>query len=451
MEAAVIRITPELLRTATGCTQDAADLYADPLSQACAYYGINTPQRLAAFLAQIGHESSSLKHTTEVWGPTEAQSRYETRRDLGNIYPGDGFKFRGHGLIQVTGRKGIAATRERLIADFGAAEVPDFEQDPTPLTQPCWACLSAAEWWAHHGANELADSGSYIEIGRLINRGNARSLIAANGEADRLRRWSIAKAALAGIESQPSPAPAAPDAGATPATDQSSPAPPQPQPAPTQAPQRKESPMGATFLWGLAQSLISVFAPLAREKITKEVGRHTSDPAVAEQMAGAIISKAQELTGHADPIDAVAAAKASPAMVQQIEADALDTLERLAPLLEKLAQWDRDAWRDNQASMDSAAKRASAEPWDMAQTLVVGMFALLGALILFVCVIAGVQAYKGDIKPEVWAQVAGLIGFATGVATTIYAYRFGTSRSSSAKDVVIGELSRRPSPTRPSA
>jgi len=202
----VIALTPALLRAAAGCTQDAADLYADPLSQACAFYGINTPQRLAAFLAQLAHESGSFRHTREVWGPTLAQDRYEGRRDLGNVYPGDGKLFAGHGLLQITGRANHAAVRDRLREAFGA-DVPDFERDPEALMLPRWACLSAADWWAHHGCNDLADDGNYIGIGRLINRGNARAVSPANGEADRLQRWERAKAALAVSEA----APAAPE------------------------------------------------------------------------------------------------------------------------------------------------------------------------------------------------------------------------------------------------
>jgi hypothetical protein len=115
----------------------------------------------------------------------------------------------------------------------------------------------------------------------------------------------------------------------------------------------------------------------------------------------------------------------------------------MAPMLDKLAQWDRESREMDEGSREAASKRASGETWDMARPLVFGAFAMLGGLVLFVCAIAVIQALKGDIKPEVWAQVAGLIGFATGVGTTIYAYRFGTSRSSAAKDVMIGELTRR--------
>ena len=73
------------LRAAVGCTEEAAEKYAPNLAVAYSYYEINTPERLAAFLAQIGHESGSFRWVREIWGPTPAQSRYEGRRDLGNV------------------------------------------------------------------------------------------------------------------------------------------------------------------------------------------------------------------------------------------------------------------------------------------------------------------------------------------------------------------------------
>lgn len=414
-------MTPELLRSATGCSAEAAQRFAGPLSAACAFYSIDTPARLAAFLAQIGHESASLRFTTELWGPTEAQKSYEGRASLGNTVPGDGERFKGHGLIQTTGRFNHARVRDRLRERFPHLEVPDFESEPTRLAEPQWACLSAADYWDDRHLNPLADAGQFELITRRINGG-------LNGQADRLARWERAKKALKAAHPTPATLLAAPAA----------------QPA-------QEDPMGLLATLGaaagpvgmLAGTLIEAFAPLAREKITKEVARHSDNPEVVSQVADGVLATAKMLTGKDDPLDAVVAVRNDPAALQQVEADALATLDRLAPLLDKMAQWDRETAQQHEASMDSAAKRAASEAWDMSKALVSGMFALLGLLILFVCGIAAAQAWKGDIKPEVWAQVAGLIGFATGVATTIYAYRFGTSRSSGAKDLVIGELSRR--------
>jgi putative chitinase len=397
-------LTPELLRKAWGCAPAIAERFADPLSAACAFYGIDTPARLAMFLAQTGHESGGGKFTTELWGPTAAQLTYEGRANLGNTQPGDGAKFKGHGLIQTTGRFNHAKVRDRLRERFPTLNVPDFEAEPERLAEPQWAALSAADYWEMKGLNALADAGDFVAITKKINGG-------LNGLADRQARLKRTTAALGDV--------------------------------PAAQPPEATMPIPAIVL-GLGSALINAFAPLAREKIEKELARHTDNPEVREQITSAVIESAKVLTGTTDPVEAVMAARADPAIIEQVQADALANIERMAPLLDKVAQWEREAGAMHEASMNAAAQRASGESWDSAKVLVAGMFGMLGLLIVFVCAIAAVQAWKGSIDVAVWAQVSGLIGFATGVATTIYAYRFGTSRSSGAKDLVIGELSKRP-------
>lgn len=177
-----MRLTPALLRAAVGCTAELADIYADHLSDACEMHDIRGPVRMAAFLAQLGHESGSLKYTSEVWGPTEAQKRYEGRKDLGNVKIGDGYFFRGRGLIQVTGRANMTQMAEWLGLDLLTT--------PELLEQPRWAALSAATWWARHGCNQLADAGDFVALTKRINGGT-------NGLEDRQRRWEKAKQAMA--------------------------------------------------------------------------------------------------------------------------------------------------------------------------------------------------------------------------------------------------------------
>ena len=80
-------MTPDDLRLIMGCLTGVAAKWADPLTAAMEEYGINTPARQAAFLAQIAHESMRLACTAELWGPTPAQARYSTRADLGNTRP----------------------------------------------------------------------------------------------------------------------------------------------------------------------------------------------------------------------------------------------------------------------------------------------------------------------------------------------------------------------------
>jgi putative chitinase len=157
------------------------------LAGACTEYEINTPIRLAAFLAQIGHESGSLRHTTEIWGPTPAQRTYEGRASLGNTEAGDGERYKGHGLIQTTGRFNHRAVRDRLRAR--GIDCPDFEAEPDRLAEPAWAAWSAADYWDWRDCNALADTGAFEAITVKINGG-------LNGQSDRLERWAKAKAAL---------------------------------------------------------------------------------------------------------------------------------------------------------------------------------------------------------------------------------------------------------------
>jgi putative chitinase len=82
-------VTPEVIAACTGARIDRATRFAPALSAGMAFYGIDTPQRQAAFLAQIGHESGGLKFVREIWGPTAVQERYEGRKDLGNTKPGE--------------------------------------------------------------------------------------------------------------------------------------------------------------------------------------------------------------------------------------------------------------------------------------------------------------------------------------------------------------------------
>lgn len=173
-------LTLRVLQSA-GANPINAQRWLEPLRQACAVYEINTPPRIAAFVAQLAHESMGFAVTTELWGPTPAQRRYEGRQDLGNVQSGDGFKFRGHGLIQVTGRANHAAARDRLRKRWGA-DVPDFEHEPQQLAAAPWAALSAGDYWQERRINAVADLCDFKAVTRKINGG-------LNGYDDRLRRY----------------------------------------------------------------------------------------------------------------------------------------------------------------------------------------------------------------------------------------------------------------------
>ncbi|WP_225548122.1 glycoside hydrolase family 19 protein [Chromobacterium violaceum] len=161
------------------------ELFCQPLNDAMAAAGIATPARAGAFLAQVGHESGRLVYTRELWGPTAAQRGYEPpsakAQALGNTQPGDGFRYRGRGLIQITGRANYAKV--------GAALLLPLIDQPELLEQPGAACASAAWFWKTAGLNELADKGLFRSITLRINGG-------LNGYDDRLDLWAAAKKIL---------------------------------------------------------------------------------------------------------------------------------------------------------------------------------------------------------------------------------------------------------------
>lgn len=180
-------ITADQLAAATGATIQRATSWLDPISNTMGAFAITTLARQAAFLAQIGHESGRLQYVREVWGPTPAQLRYQGRVDLGNLRPGDGRRYLGRGLIQITGHSNYMAVRDGL--RIYLPSVPDFEQSPELLELPRWAAYSAGWFWTTHGCNELADSASFVAITRRINGGT-------NGYDDRLALWESGKSAL---------------------------------------------------------------------------------------------------------------------------------------------------------------------------------------------------------------------------------------------------------------
>lgn len=180
-------LTTEILQAGTGCNVPRAANWLDPLDAACGIFAIDSPIRLAAFLAQVGHESGRLVYVHELWGPTPAQLRYDGRADLGNTQPGDGKRFLGRGLIQLTGRANAANCRDGLREYL--PDVPDFEAAPEQLEVPRWAALSAAWFWQSHGCNAIADSGDFARLTRRINGG-------LNGFDQRLALYEDARAAL---------------------------------------------------------------------------------------------------------------------------------------------------------------------------------------------------------------------------------------------------------------
>ncbi len=132
--------------------------------------GIDTPRRVAAFVAQVAHESGDFQFMEEL---TDG-SAYEGRVDLGNTRPGDGVRFKGHGPIQITGRANHAAC--------GRALGIDLEANPRLITTPPYASASACWFWNSRRLSPLADRDWFLTITKRINGGYTHL-------ADRLRRW----------------------------------------------------------------------------------------------------------------------------------------------------------------------------------------------------------------------------------------------------------------------
>ena len=175
-------MTPVELANCTGARIDRATEHLPYIEATMDEFDINTPARQAAFLAQVGHESGGLHWLVEIWGPTDSQRRYELRQDLGNDTPGDGLRFLGRGLIQITGRDNYQRAGDALGVDLISS--------PELLGQSPLAERSAGWFWQAHGLNELADAGSFETITKKINGG-------LNGYPDRLALWADAKEVLA--------------------------------------------------------------------------------------------------------------------------------------------------------------------------------------------------------------------------------------------------------------
>lgn len=163
-------------------TENNRQKYLPYLNKFMPLYGINTSERIAAFLAQIGHESGQLFYNEEI----ASGKAYEGRRDLGNTEKGDGIKFKGRGLIQITGRANYQQlTNEMRDLPMGV----DFIEEPHLLKSPEYATMSACWWWHNRKLNELADKNTeagFKQITRIINGGY-------NGYEDRYKIWLRAK------------------------------------------------------------------------------------------------------------------------------------------------------------------------------------------------------------------------------------------------------------------
>lgn len=174
---------------ACGVAPTQARLYATPLQAAAAKFGIQGKARVAAFLAQLHHESQGFTRTEEnlyyttperiraMW-PTRVTSLldasklcrkpqalanvvYANRLGNGHATTGEGWRYRGRGLVQLTG-----ISNYRVASD---ALGMDYVRDPDAVATPEGACLTAAWFWASIHGNELADASLIDALTKRIN------------------------------------------------------------------------------------------------------------------------------------------------------------------------------------------------------------------------------------------------------------------------------------------
>lgn len=151
--------------------------FAPLLSDAMARFGIDTDEEIVDFLAQVSHESGEGQWLEEL----ASGKAYEGRLDLGNTEPGDGVKFKGHGMIQCTGRKNHLLMGMLLDLDLIA--------NPRLLCEPKNACDSAAAFWWNHKLDDFALKKDFVGETKVINGGT-------NGLADRQQYRALARKAL---------------------------------------------------------------------------------------------------------------------------------------------------------------------------------------------------------------------------------------------------------------
>jgi putative chitinase len=212
-----MNLTPQIIAAGTGAPLARATQWLAPIQTACDRFGINTPLRIAAFVAQCGHESMGLARTAESFDysiaalpevfrritpalaatlgrqPSERMVPIARQQRIANIAyagqlgncdssSGDGWALRGSGLIQLTGRANFEACGTDLSLDL-------IGEPDRVRTDPALAALVSAWFWSTNGLNVLADAGNFVGITRRINK-------AMLGSSHRSALYTAAKQAM---------------------------------------------------------------------------------------------------------------------------------------------------------------------------------------------------------------------------------------------------------------
>jgi predicted chitinase len=153
------------------------DKFLIPINLTLKKYNIDTPLKICAFISQIAVESGNLNYTKELGGDTYFQ-KYEpttkTGKGLGNKEKGDGVKYKGRGIIQITGRSNYKQASDTL--------GQDFINNPEMLEDPVWASITAGVWWKKNEKtlNPQIEKKDIDKISKIVNRGSANASKPAN-------------------------------------------------------------------------------------------------------------------------------------------------------------------------------------------------------------------------------------------------------------------------------
>ncbi len=180
-----MNVTREQILAIMPNAKDKVDLYLPYINGYKEVFHIDTPKRMAHFLAQIAHETNELRYVKEL-GNKAYFVKYDNgklKNMLGNLKDGDGYKYRGRGLIQITGRANYQAYQSSKYC------TGDIMEHPELLEQPLGAVKSGMWWWWKHELNKLADSDSFVAITKVINGGT-------NGLESRRKYLKRAKAVI---------------------------------------------------------------------------------------------------------------------------------------------------------------------------------------------------------------------------------------------------------------
>jgi hypothetical protein len=250
-----------------------------------------------------------------------------------------------------------------------------------------------------------------------------------------------------------------------------------------QQPQRTTSMAPIAFLLPLLQSLFQVFTPFAQQKLQQTLNKEVKDPEMSTQMAQQIMEIIKQTaaqagvaagivpavgtqgvqgvqapppvsggTGGKKDIDDVLAAAEAVAIVKndaalraKAEMAVLDYLEKLGPLIDKVAALEKESWAAEESSRDAAMRRAQQDTVDLGKPI--AMYVLIGFAVVMIGLLAALLFYiwrnPGDPPdPTLVSLLAGAVGVIISKLNTIVDYRFGSSRGSAAKDIMMQEMSR---------